>query len=1077
MGSDRDKTDVDAFALTFRSLLGGRFMKKSVLLCACSVVAYFATLGGVAAQQAQTPADPQQAKPASPQTPNQVESLEGVTPVPPNSDAAEETNARKNVERQDAAAARAGDTSANAAEAELRRFQDPVAVPKQKSNDDILVTGSRLRGGDPTSRLTVIDAKEIRDRGVTSVEELIRTLPQNVATIGAITNNRSRGPLSSTTGNSGSRVVSDVGALGVSAANLGGVGAGNTLILVNGRRIAGAAGIEAGYANLNGIPLSAIERVEISNGGQSAIYGADAMGGVINFILKKNYVGTTLSASHKDTDSGASDTRLSLYTGRAWGSGNFAASIEYGTTDPIVNAKTGYVTNNYAPRYNGNSWYDMRTFSSGTQPGTAVQPAIYDPITYALISPQIGLSVPAGFTGAPKLSNLVQIPISASRDYVPEFAGPKTKTISGTLSFEQKITDRLSVFVTGLYSRSKNTQANAVFGGIGFDLAPGQYYNPFPAFGLSSSSWSSRVYYFPQSELQDGTLVAGQVQNTTENWSVNGGVSYDFGKFAKLQLMYTKSESQTTGSGTQLGPSTLVGFEKDAKSPTGYSCYNFQLANNRIPASQRAAYQAAFDRQCQALTSTDPNTAFNPWKSSTNGGGSSITDFLYPYVVDDLGSTLDNIEGRMTGELFHLPGGPITYALGAEYARSGLKNTVVSQYTGDNPTSYRHAFFGEFNLPVLGKDTTLPLVKRLTFNMALRRDVTSSTGAIGTVNGVPVDQGGQIIYGENKFGRTTPSWGVLWSPTNTIDLRAKFTRGFKAPPPSQIYSQQGTQIYQTTITDDPLYKCTTDCLRNSQGRSYAVPMQIAPNPDLKPETSQQQIYSAVWQPRGFLAGLNLAVTYNINKIRNEFATTRDLGYYMKSVDILKLSQFYPRDANGKITVFNNMRFNIIGSNYESMTVEGSYLFGTKFGTFQPKITYVDNIVAQTVGVNASQVMDQRGRILGVDKYRIVGSLQWNWGHVSTNVYVYHTPSYLNDYMSIYNAGIQSNKDLITRVAPLTTVDLSISWVATKNLNIQFAGRNILKAAAPFTVVDNLPYDTSRYNIEGRTAVVSARLSF
>ncbi|WP_447410620.1 TonB-dependent receptor plug domain-containing protein, partial [Clostridium perfringens] len=71
--------------------------------------------------------------------------------------------------------------------------------------------------------------------------------------------------------------MSDVGTVGLAAANLGGVGAGNTLVLVNGRRIAGAAGVEQGYANLNGIPLSAIERVEISTGGQSAIYGADAM--------------------------------------------------------------------------------------------------------------------------------------------------------------------------------------------------------------------------------------------------------------------------------------------------------------------------------------------------------------------------------------------------------------------------------------------------------------------------------------------------------------------------------------------------------------------------------------------------------------------------------------------------------------------------------------------------------------------------------------------------------------------------------------------------------------------------------
>lgn len=1029
-------------------------MQKWGLLHACSVVAYLAT-GGVAVAQTSAPA------PSS----NQAESLKGVVPVPQNSDAADEEEARRNAEAQAAATEQPGATD------ELRRFETPVIV-QTKGSDDILVTGSRLRDGDKTQRLTVIDAKEIRDRGVTTVEELIRTLPQNVATIGAVTNDRSRGQLTSQTGRP---VVSPVGALGVSAANLGGVGAGNTLVLVNGRRIAGAAGIEQGFVNLNGIPLTAIERVEISNGGQSAIYGADAMGGVINFILKKNYVGTTISASRKETSSGARDTRISVYTGRGWGSGNLSASVEFGAIEPVVNARTGYVTNNYAPRFGGDSNYDKRSFSSGTEPGTAIQPAVFDPRTGQQVSPQTGLTVPAGFTGAPKRSDLIQVGLNSSRDFVPEFAGPRTRTVSGTLTFDQKITDRLSIFATGLYSRSKNTQASGLFRGLSVSLAPGQYYNPFAAFGLSSFSWASQVNYFPKSEIEDGSLVPAEIANTSASWNVNGGISYDFGKAAKLQLVYTKSESSTQGSGDEIG--SIVGFSTDAKSPTGYSCYSFLLANNRIPANQRDAYQAAFDRQCRALTSTDPNVAFNPWRRGATGGGADIRTFLYPYVVDDLGSKLDNIEARLTGQLLALPGGTVTYAAGAEYSRNGLKNTAVSNLAGPDPVTERRAAFAEVNLPILGRGYDLPLAKRLIFNMALRRDNTSSNGAIGTVNNVPVDNGGQIIYGKNEFSRTTPAWGLLWSPTNTIDVRAKFTRGFKAPPPTQLYSVNGGRITQTTITDDPYYKCTTDCLRFSNGRSYAVPQVNAANPDLRPERSRQQIYSISWLPSGALSGLNVAVTYNRNRIRDQFGTIQDLGTFLPQVEILKMPLFYPRAANGKVTQFNFVRYNIIGSNYESMTYEASYLFNTSVGSFQPKIVYLDNMVAETIALREDQKIDQRGRILGVDRYKVVGSLQWNIDKVSTNLFVYHTPSYLNDYMSFFAAGQQRNPELITRVKPLTTVDLSVSWVVSDRLNLQLAGRNILKADAPFTVVDSLPYDTARYNIEGRSVVLTARANF
>lgn len=1049
-------------------------MKKSVLLGACSLIATFAVTQAAAAQQVQTPPSTPAPAPAQ-QTPNEKESLEGVVPVPANSDAAEEAEARRNVERADAKAARKGDPEARAAEDELRRYQNPV-IAKSRGNDDVLVTGSRLRDGDKTSRLIVIDAKEIRDRGVTTVEELVRTLPQNVATIGAITNSRGKGPLNSNVGPSGSNILSDVGSLGLAAANLGGVGAGNTLVLVNGRRIAAAAGAEQGYVNLNGIPLSAIERVEISTGGQSAIYGADAMGGVINFILKKNYVGTTIGASHRETSAGSSDTRINLYTGRAWGSGSLAATLEFGRVDPIVNAKTGYVTNNYAPLFNNNTVYDKRSLSAGTQPGTALLPGVYNPVTGRF--EQSGVTVPAGFTGAPKQSDLIPATVSTSRDYVPEYAGPRTRTVSGTLNFEQKITDRLSVYATGLYSRSRNSQANNTFGGLAVGLAPGQYYNPFPAFALGSSNYASTVYYYPGSEIADGSLVPVDVRNTVKAWTANAGISYDFGRTAKIQVNYTRSRTSSEGSGNQLG--SLVSFQRTVTNGVvSYPCYNFLLANGRVPANRRDAFRAAFQAQCTALTSNDPNVAFNPWRSNAAGGGASIDTFLYPYVVDDLGNALSNIEGRVTGSIATLPAGAISYAVGAEYSETKLKNSFISGIAGPDPSTDRHAYFGEVNLPILGKDYTLPFARRLLFNIALRRDVNSSIGAIGTVGSVPVDSGGEIIYGKNRFGRTTPSWGMLWSPTNTIDIRAKFTRGFKAPPPTQLYSVQGTIQSSTTIVGDPLYTCTVRCGRPQNGQlTYTVPLLTLPNPDLRPETSRQQIYSIGWQPTGALSGLSVAVTYNRNRIRNQFATTRELYSYMSATEVLKLPLFFPRDpATNRIISQNIVRYNILGSEYESLTYEASYLFATGFGTFQPKITYLDNIVARTTGLTETQVIDQRGRILGVDKYKVVGSLQWNWDKVSTNVYVYHTPSYLNDYMSIYAAGVQLNPELITRVRPLTTVDLSVSWIVSNNVSVQFAGRNIFKAAAPFTVVDSLPYDTARYNVEGRSLQLSTRLTF
>ncbi len=294
-----------------------------------------------------------------------------------------------------------------------------------------------------------------------------------------------------------------------------------------------------------------------------------------------------------------------------------------------MNAKTGYVTNNYASVYNGNAMFDRRSFNTGTQPGTAVQPAVYDPRTGQLLSPQVGLTVPAGFVGAPKRSDLIQTSPTSARDYVPEFAGPKTRTVSATLNFEQKITDRLRVFGTGLYSWSRISQLNGAFGGIRVDLVPGQYYNPFRP---SPSARSPIPAPSITSPARDRRRHVGAGRRACHQQGVDRQRRrlLRFRSAAKIQLIYTKSKTGTEGSGTQVG--SIAGFSKDAKSPTGYSCYNFQLANNRIPLNQRDAFQAAFQRQCAAISSSDPNIAFNPWKSTSNGGGAGIDTFLYPYV-------------------------------------------------------------------------------------------------------------------------------------------------------------------------------------------------------------------------------------------------------------------------------------------------------------------------------------------------------------------------------------------------------------------------------------------------------------
>ncbi|MDE0039036.1 MAG: TonB-dependent receptor plug domain-containing protein [Gammaproteobacteria bacterium] len=177
----------------------------------------------------------------------------------------------------------------------------PEAVDEADDVETIVVTGSRLPKGDPTAFVYSLTIEDFEARGVSSVEELMRTLPWAYHSItqqtSAIDSNAlapsdvDKNPRNVDNSLTGLILFEVITGFGTSTANLRALGSANTLVLINGRRVAGRAGDEEGYANLLNVPFSAIERVDVQLDGGSAVYGADAIGGVINFITKKNYTG------------------------------------------------------------------------------------------------------------------------------------------------------------------------------------------------------------------------------------------------------------------------------------------------------------------------------------------------------------------------------------------------------------------------------------------------------------------------------------------------------------------------------------------------------------------------------------------------------------------------------------------------------------------------------------------------------------------------------------------------------------------------------------------------------------------
>lgn len=186
---------------------------------------------------------------------------------------------------------------------------------EEPERDTIIVTGTTIRGVYPESQpLDVYTAEDIALSGATTLERFLEVLPQNV-------NNLSAGAVDLGPGEG--RVI------GGGGIDLRGLGVGATLVLLNGRRLTAPDGLSP---DTSLIPLGAVERVEVLTDGASAIYGSDAIAGVVNIILRDEFEGIDTSASYGGATRGGHDrTQADISAGTSWGSGSGFISYSYAT--------------------------------------------------------------------------------------------------------------------------------------------------------------------------------------------------------------------------------------------------------------------------------------------------------------------------------------------------------------------------------------------------------------------------------------------------------------------------------------------------------------------------------------------------------------------------------------------------------------------------------------------------------------------------------------------------------------------------------------------------------------------------
>lgn len=233
--------------------------------------------------------------------------------------------------------------SATAQETQVQdaRVADPPAEEGRADGDPtqldtVQVTGTRIKGGSVPSPVITIGSERIKKEGFTDLGEVIRSVPQNFS------GGQNPGVIGAVSG------VGNQDMTGGSALNLRGLGADASLTLLNGRRMAYDGFSQA--VDISAIPVEAVERLEIIPDGASALYGSDAVGGVANVILKRDFDGVAFSARYGDSSGGGLATRdYTATAGTTWASGGLMASLRWADVDAIDTQQRHYTRHLMTP--------------------------------------------------------------------------------------------------------------------------------------------------------------------------------------------------------------------------------------------------------------------------------------------------------------------------------------------------------------------------------------------------------------------------------------------------------------------------------------------------------------------------------------------------------------------------------------------------------------------------------------------------------------------------------------------------------------------------------------------------------
>ncbi len=903
--------------------------------------------------------------------------------------------------------------------------------------EEITVTGSRITRNTlvtPTP-VTVLDAEAIEISGTVNIGDLLNELPALGPTFGTQNSDRF------------------IGTAGLNLLDLRRMGTARTLVLVNGQRhVAGAIGSAA--VDVNSIPAALIERVEVITGGASAIYGADAVTGVVNFILKRDFEGVELQMqTGESSDGGLTRSSVDLIAGFNVddGRGNAVVALEYSEVGSLTAADRGL-----PPTRLVNNLEDGDTIDGDGN-------TIHDGIPDEIVTPNAGLDFitnggwfsaggsryvfdsPNSFRLQNLGTNFGSSECGNGCDFLDlttfvNFSTPRDRYAVNML-FNYELAGEHQLNIEGKYvnSRAKgNGQPHFDNGGAtGLKIAADNAFIP----GLSGG------------DLSQILTDAGVESFTLRRFNVDAG------------LRGQDNERQTSRA--------LVGFSGplterlDYEANIIYGRTTSEQLNtfNRVNERWYAAADAVVDPGTGDIvcrhTIVDPNDPDDPNRINTSlvrpldlsivggdcvpanlfGEGAVSQEAIDYFTVTAVrNAKIDQavVNGIVSGSLMDLPAGELGFAAGFEY-REESSEDVPDSLDGLGLTfgNVLQPESGEYDVAELFAEVRIPLLTEAPFARELAVDLAGRYSDYSTI-------GSTFTY----------KAGLEWAPTDWVRLRGTYSEAVRAPNIGELFGPQNQTFFAVL---DPCSEDRLDLGRNGQAvreancRDLGIPVGFdaedqvtreglaGGNPDLNEEDSESFTVGLVFQP---LDNLGFAIDYWDISIDDAIDVAQAQDILNRCVDAPggidnEFCRLITRDAanNNNISLIVQTQQNIAALEASGVDLEGTYTFDVAGGNARVRLiaTYLEKL-NEFPFQSDPELREQEAGGLGDPEYSGQLDLSYYRGSLGVN----WSLRYLDSMSRIDLEDLAVNPDA---QKPLFTgdtfySDLHVSW--DLNDNVRFA---------------------------------------